>query len=57
MDDKAPRRGDVLLVAEQLRRRVPGGIGTYVRGLLCGLTVLEDAHLELPHRLRCHPGS
>jgi hypothetical protein len=27
----------VLLVAEQLRRRVPGGIGTYVRGLVAGL--------------------
>jgi glycosyltransferase involved in cell wall biosynthesis len=27
----------VLLVAEQLRRRVPGGIGTYVRGLAGGL--------------------
>ncbi|MHB8464869.1 MAG: glycosyltransferase family 4 protein [Acidimicrobiales bacterium] len=30
--------GDVVVVAEQLRRRVPGGIGTYVRGLLQGLT-------------------
>lgn len=28
---------DVLLVAEQLRRRVPGGIGRGVRGLLAGL--------------------
>jgi glycosyltransferase involved in cell wall biosynthesis len=27
----------VLLVAQQLRRRVPGGIGTYARGLLQGL--------------------
>jgi glycosyltransferase involved in cell wall biosynthesis len=27
----------VLLVAEQLRGRVPGGIGTYVRGLAAGL--------------------
>ncbi|MDQ1437922.1 MAG: hypothetical protein QOK43_1551 [Acidimicrobiaceae bacterium] len=27
----------VLIVAEQLRRAVPGGIGTYVRGLLQGL--------------------
>ena len=33
----------VLLVAEQLRRRVPGGIGTYVRGLLMGLSQLEAA--------------
>ena len=31
----------VLVVAEQLRRRVPGGIGTYVRGLLGGLSRLE----------------
>ena len=30
----------VLLVAEQLRRRVPGGIGTYVRGLATGLAGL-----------------
>jgi glycosyltransferase involved in cell wall biosynthesis len=28
---------DVVIVAEQLRRRVPGGIGTYVSGLLGGL--------------------
>ena len=28
---------DVVIVAEQLRRRVPGGIGTYVSGLLTGL--------------------
>ena len=27
----------VLLAVEQLRRRVPGGIGTYARGLLAGL--------------------
>jgi glycosyltransferase involved in cell wall biosynthesis len=32
----------VLLVAEQLRRRVPGGIGTYVRGLTTGLRALGD---------------
>jgi glycosyltransferase involved in cell wall biosynthesis len=30
----------VLVVAEQLRRRVPGGIGTYVRGLATGLHAL-----------------
>ena len=29
----------VLLAAEQLRRRVPGGIGAYARGLLGGLAV------------------
>jgi len=32
----------VLLVAEQLRRRVPGGIGTYVRGLAAGLGALTE---------------
>ena len=37
MDDGSRRACSVLLVAEQLRRRVPGGIGTYVRGLLAGL--------------------
>lgn len=31
----------VLVVAEQLRRPVPGGIGTYVRGLLQGLAGLD----------------
>ena len=31
----------VLVVAEQLRRSVPGGIGTYVRGLLQGLEKLD----------------
>jgi glycosyltransferase involved in cell wall biosynthesis len=38
----------VLLVAEQLRRRVPGGIGTYVRGLLGGLRALADDRVEVP---------
>lgn len=33
----------VLLVAEQLRRTVPGGIGTYVRGLTNGLQSLHGA--------------
>lgn len=32
----------VLLVAQQLRRPVPGGIGTYVRGLVRGLDAVED---------------
>jgi glycosyltransferase involved in cell wall biosynthesis len=32
----------VLLVAEQLRRQVPGGIGTYVRGLTSGLAAFSD---------------
>ncbi|MBV8559873.1 MAG: glycosyltransferase family 4 protein [Acidimicrobiia bacterium] len=31
----------VLIVAQQLRRRVPGGIGTYVRGLTMGLRALD----------------
>jgi len=30
------------VVAEQLRRSVPGGIGTYVRGLLRGLATMGD---------------
>jgi glycosyltransferase involved in cell wall biosynthesis len=33
----------VLLVVDQLRRRVPGGIGTYARGLLDGLLVQPSA--------------
>jgi glycosyltransferase involved in cell wall biosynthesis len=33
----------VVIVAEQLRRTVPGGIGTYVRGLVKGLGVMGDA--------------
>jgi glycosyltransferase involved in cell wall biosynthesis len=48
VDEDSSRRGSVLLVAQQLRRRVPGGIGTYVRGLLGGLAALGDAHVELP---------
>lgn len=39
----------VLVVAEQLRRPVPGGIGTYVRGLVQGLASLgpEDPDVTL----------
>jgi glycosyltransferase involved in cell wall biosynthesis len=37
----------VSIAAEQLRRRVPGGIGTYTRGLLKGLGELESQ--ERPH--------
>jgi glycosyltransferase involved in cell wall biosynthesis len=33
----------VLVVAEQLRRAVPGGIGTYARGLLAGVATLDPA--------------
>jgi glycosyltransferase involved in cell wall biosynthesis len=40
--------GGVLLVVEQLRRAVPGGIGTYARGLLQGLAALADAGDALP---------
>ncbi len=36
-----PVRPTVLLVVQQLRRSVPGGIGTYARGLLYGLAGLE----------------
>lgn len=36
----------LLFVAEQLRRRVPGGIGTYARGVLRGLHEW-DAHVTL----------
>jgi len=32
----------VVVVAEQLRRDVPGGIGTYVRGLVQGLSAMGD---------------
>jgi glycosyltransferase involved in cell wall biosynthesis len=51
----------VLVVAEQLRRRVPGGIGTYVRGLLGGMAAVRAAGVELPaltlyaSRARGHP--
>lgn len=36
----------VLLVAEQLRRAVPGGIGTYATGLLGGLDALAGSALD-----------
>ena len=36
-DVVAEHPASVLVVVEQLRRRVPGGIGTYARGLLDGL--------------------
>ena len=41
-DDRPVR---VLVVAQQLRRPVPGGIGTYVRGLLGGLDHTVDVTL------------
>ena len=34
------------LCADQLRRRVPGGTGTYVRGLLTGLRTLEGVQVS-----------
>ena len=37
----------VLVVGEQLRRAVPGGIGTYVRGLIGGLAKLEHGGPEV----------
>lgn len=39
---------EVLLVAEQLRRRVPGGIGTYVRGILQGVAAMAAAGEPVP---------
>lgn len=39
---------DVLLLADQLRRPVPGGIGTYVRGLLHGLDEMLRAGEAVP---------
>jgi glycosyltransferase involved in cell wall biosynthesis len=39
---------NVLLVVEQLRRRVPGGIGTYSLGLVLGLDRLEAAGEPTP---------
>jgi glycosyltransferase involved in cell wall biosynthesis len=48
----------VLVAVEQLRRAVPGGIGTYGRGLLQGLATLEGARPEvalLASRPPTHP--
>jgi glycosyltransferase involved in cell wall biosynthesis len=46
-------RDGVLLVVEQLRSRIPGGIGTYARGLLQGLTTCREAGTALPD-IRLH---
>jgi glycosyltransferase involved in cell wall biosynthesis len=43
--DRAPR---VVLVVEQLRRAVPGGIGRYINGLLQGLGDMGKAGEPLP---------
>lgn len=37
----------VVLAVEQLRRRVPGGIGRYAEGLLAGLKELDERGIEL----------
>ncbi|MHB1924402.1 MAG: glycosyltransferase family 4 protein [Acidimicrobiales bacterium] len=37
----------VMVVAEQLRRRVPGGIGTYAAGLLSGLAAVDHPGVEI----------
>jgi len=34
---------EVVLVAEQLRREVPGGIGTYIEGIAAGLAAMDPA--------------
>jgi glycosyltransferase involved in cell wall biosynthesis len=39
---------EVVVVIEQLRRRVPGGIGRYVTGLIHGLTEMADAGEKVP---------
>jgi glycosyltransferase involved in cell wall biosynthesis len=38
---------DLLLIAEQLRRVVPGGIGTYIRGLVQGLEAIDSDDLNV----------
>ncbi len=42
------RSEKVLVVVEQLRRRVPGGAGTYVSGLLAGLGQMADSGRPVP---------
>lgn len=37
----------VLVVAQQLRRAAPGGIGTYIRGLVAGLDALGNVETEV----------
>ena len=38
----------VMVIAEQLRRKVPGGIGTYTSGLLDGLAALHRSGTVIP---------
>ena len=40
--------GKVLIVVEQLRRRVPGGAGTYAAGLLTGIGRMAEAGEAVP---------
>ncbi|MHB8681170.1 MAG: glycosyltransferase family 4 protein [Acidimicrobiales bacterium] len=47
---------DVLLLAEQLRRPVPGGIATYVRGLVQGLDSMAVAGEAVPSRVVLYGG-
>ena len=42
------RQVRVAIVAEQLRRRVPGGIGTYIKGLVMGLTAIATRGEAVP---------
>jgi glycosyltransferase involved in cell wall biosynthesis len=60
VDDESSGGTGVLVVAEQLRRRVPGGIGTYVRGLLGGIAALHTSRVEPPsvtlYASRARPG-
>ncbi len=58
--DAAGRSLRVVLVVEQLRRSVPGGVGRYVTGLLQGLADMVDAGDRVPevilHASRPPPG-
>lgn len=45
--ERVSRTPAVTVVAEQLRHKVPGGIGTYVRGLLRGLDGAETGDLRV----------
>ena len=48
MSESSPRANlSVVVVAEQLRRTVPGGIGTYIRGLIRGLAAVESGGIDL----------
>lgn len=47
-DGRSPVTTRVVLVVEQLRRAVPGGIGRYVNGLLQGLSDLGSAGGHVP---------